>query len=79
MKKLIIIAVLAVTVSGCYNTRRGMSKDIINHESRNVQKLDKKVYAGNIDLIPIQMDLLEDELSWQGRMKARMSGMKAGN
>jgi len=84
MKKLIITAVLGLVVlSGCQsnyrpNTQKGWHLDEINKHTSSINRLDPVIYQKNQDLMPQRMNQLEDTLSWQERMKSRMSSQFKG-
>ena len=73
MKKLLLVAVLSLSLAGCYeNTRIGLSKDIINHESINIQNIEPRLYKVNQRVLPARMNQIEETQGWQERMKARI-------
>ena len=77
MKKYLLLAVLSLSLAGCYeNTRIGLSKDIINHESINVQNIEPRLYKVNQRVLPARMNQIEETQGWQERMRARMKAMK---
>lgn len=80
MKKLMFIAVLlalCVLQQGCIpNARKGLSQDIINHETENISKIDPQIYKVNKRVVPLRMDQVDDIVSQQGRMEARIKAWK---
>ena len=84
MKTFVITAVLALVVlSGCQsnyrpNTQKGWHLDEINKHTSRINRLDPIIYQSNQKVMPQRMDQLEDTLSWQQRMKSRMSSQFKG-
>ena len=78
MKKLIVLCVVSVVIlSGCLpNARKGWSRDIINHETENIQKLDPVIYKVNQRILPERLNQIEETANWQDRMRARMKTIK---
>ena len=73
MKKLLVLSLLALPLAGCLeNARVGLSKDIVNHETANIQKIEPVLYKVNQRLLPERMNQIEETMGWQERMKARI-------
>ena len=70
---IVLVSVSVLSLAGCYeNTRIGFSKDLINHESVNIQNIEPKLYRVNQRVLPARMNQIEETLTWQEKIKARI-------
>jgi len=79
MKKyqLIAVCIICTLLSGCSsdlrpNTQRGHQLDEINKHTRNLKRLNAVVHAVNAELLPVRQGQLNDDVSQQSRIGARI-------
>ena len=76
MKHTLLVVILGgvMACSGCYNTRRGFSKDVIAHEAATVRKMENKLSEVNPavveDLTNITAETAANTATWHDRYKA---------